>query len=198
MTAQFMKISEEKQELIIETALIEFGTYGYELASTNRLVKEVGISKGSLFKYFNTKLELYAFLVKYTTEELMNYLEASISKSNKSWDKIVLEYASVEFDYLIYNDVHYHFYSKMLKEMDSKTFEPIKEILDNSSNAYYNRISNALGLNERLFNHIQFVLKGFHDYFMKQYDDQNFTITLKKAYMEELKTHLSLINVSGS
>ncbi len=45
----------DKQERIINASLAEFARNGYERASTNEIVKEAGISKGSLFVYFNNK-----------------------------------------------------------------------------------------------------------------------------------------------
>lgn len=46
----------------------EFTVKGYQLASTNEIVKQAGISKGSLFNYFNNKKDLYLFLIDYGIE----------------------------------------------------------------------------------------------------------------------------------
>ena len=54
-TKIFTELDEKKQERIIDAALKEFAEYGYENASTNRIVKTCGVSKGSLFKYFENK-----------------------------------------------------------------------------------------------------------------------------------------------
>ncbi|MDM5225182.1 TetR/AcrR family transcriptional regulator [Cytobacillus sp. NJ13] len=57
-----MKI--EKQERIINAAMKEFVKSGYEKASTNEMVKDAQISKGSLFNYFSNKKDLYFFLIQ--------------------------------------------------------------------------------------------------------------------------------------
>ncbi|MGI6450759.1 MAG: TetR/AcrR family transcriptional regulator [Desulfitobacteriia bacterium] len=57
-----------KQERIINAALKEFARNGYDKASTNEIVVEAEISKGSLFNYFNSKKELYLFLLAYVVE----------------------------------------------------------------------------------------------------------------------------------
>jgi len=49
-------------------AMKEFALNGFEKASTNRIINEAEISKGSLFAYFNSKKELYLFLLEYTVE----------------------------------------------------------------------------------------------------------------------------------
>ena len=65
---KFQSLEAEKQERIINAALKEFARNGYDKASTNEIIKEAEISKGSLFNYFNSKKELYLFLLDYISE----------------------------------------------------------------------------------------------------------------------------------
>lgn len=62
---KFFSLEPDKRERIINAALNEFARNGYGKASTNEIIKEAGISKGSLFNYFNNKKELYLFLLGY-------------------------------------------------------------------------------------------------------------------------------------
>ena len=66
--SQFYSLESEKQERIINAALKEFARNGYARASTNEIIKQAGISKGSLFNYFNNKKELYLFLLDYVAK----------------------------------------------------------------------------------------------------------------------------------
>ncbi|KUO74319.1 MAG: TetR family transcriptional regulator [Clostridia bacterium BRH_c25] len=68
MYPKFNTLEPEKQERIINAALKEFARNGYEKASTNEIIKEAEISKGSLFNYFNSKKKLYLFLLDYVVE----------------------------------------------------------------------------------------------------------------------------------
>jgi TetR/AcrR family transcriptional regulator len=68
MNKVFEGLSEEKKAKIINVALNEFTKNGYSKASTNEIVKEAGISKGSLFKYFSTKKSLYYYLYDFAGE----------------------------------------------------------------------------------------------------------------------------------
>ncbi|AOT71953.1 TetR/AcrR family transcriptional regulator [Geosporobacter ferrireducens] len=65
---KFYSLEPEKRERIINAALKEFARNGYEKASTNEIIKEAQISKGSLFNYFNSKKDLYFFLLDYVVE----------------------------------------------------------------------------------------------------------------------------------
>lgn len=65
MFSKFMNLDPEKQDRIINAAMNEFAQKGYNLASTNEIVKEAGISKGLLFHYFGNKKQMYLFLFDY-------------------------------------------------------------------------------------------------------------------------------------
>lgn len=83
MNEAFYKLDQEKQQRIIRAALLEFAEKGYEHASTNAIVKRAGIGKGMLFYYFNSKQDLYHFLVEYSIDSIMagfiEQVDASIS-----------------------------------------------------------------------------------------------------------------------
>jgi len=66
INTQFMNLDENKSKKIIDAAMNEFIRSGYERASTNVIVKEAGISKGSLFNYFTNKKGLYLFLLDHS------------------------------------------------------------------------------------------------------------------------------------
>jgi AcrR family transcriptional regulator len=65
----FIALKAEKRDMIINTALTEFAAKGYDLASTNEIVKKAGISKGALFHYFASKKDLFLFLCDYVFAE---------------------------------------------------------------------------------------------------------------------------------
>jgi AcrR family transcriptional regulator len=72
INSAFQSLDPAKQKRIINAALQEFAEYGYEQASTNRIVQKAGIGKGMLFYYFNNKTELYLYLVKYAINVIKN------------------------------------------------------------------------------------------------------------------------------
>jgi len=78
MKKTFEKLPETKRQRIISACIDEFGEYGYEKGSTDRIIKRAGISKGGLYEYITTKKELFLYMVEYTYEQLYGYLEARI------------------------------------------------------------------------------------------------------------------------
>ncbi len=74
----FKNLPSEKKELILNVSLDEFALYGFDKASTNRIVRKTGISKGSLFQYFGSKKELYFTVLEQTARSLIEGLKKKL------------------------------------------------------------------------------------------------------------------------
>ena len=48
----------------MQAALDEFATHGFHDASLNRVIDAAGISKGSMYYYFDGKEDLYAYVAQ--------------------------------------------------------------------------------------------------------------------------------------
>ena len=59
----FLNLPEEKRETIMNAAIEEFADYGLENASTNRIVKNSGIAKGSFYQYFEDKQDVFMHML---------------------------------------------------------------------------------------------------------------------------------------
>ncbi len=55
----FERASEERKKKILEVGIEEFASKGYENANINIIAKNAGISIGLMYKYFNTKEDLF-------------------------------------------------------------------------------------------------------------------------------------------
>lgn len=60
----FKALDKSKQLRILNAAYQEFAEKGYKQASTNKIAREAGIGKGTLFYYFTSKEELFYDLVE--------------------------------------------------------------------------------------------------------------------------------------
>ncbi len=68
---RFNNLEPEKQEAILAAAADEFAERGYEAASLNRIIEAAGISKGSLYYYFDDKADLFLTVWKQAIDRLM-------------------------------------------------------------------------------------------------------------------------------
>lgn len=71
---RFHKLPVEQQQDIMRAALEEFSEHGFNAASLNRIIDAAGISKGSMYYYFDGKEDLYGHVVRV---ELGRMFEAS-------------------------------------------------------------------------------------------------------------------------
>ena len=60
----FHKLPAEQQQAILIAALEEFSSHGFNAASLNRIIDAAGISKGSMYYYFDGKEDLYAHVTR--------------------------------------------------------------------------------------------------------------------------------------
>ena len=58
-TKRFENIDPERKKKILDAARLEFIRNGYDGASLNTIIREAGISKGSLYYYFEDKIDIY-------------------------------------------------------------------------------------------------------------------------------------------
>ena len=67
---RFAKLAPEQQQAILRAALEEFAAHGFHDASLNRVIEAAGISKGSMYYYFDGKEDLYAYVTRTELERL--------------------------------------------------------------------------------------------------------------------------------
>ena len=85
MLTKLLDLNPQRRDAILNAALKEFSSKGYDDASTNVIAKEAGISKALMFHYVSSKQELFLVVYDYFSDlikneylELMNYNEKDI------------------------------------------------------------------------------------------------------------------------
>lgn len=71
----FFNLPPEKRNKFIEIAIDEFAAHDYKTASISRIANRAGIAKGSLYQYFENKLELYHYLTGLVVEEKRRFFQ---------------------------------------------------------------------------------------------------------------------------
>jgi len=89
----FFNLPAAKRDTIIDLAVEEFSQHTYRQASLSRIVQRAGIAKGSIYQYFDNKLDLYRWLItEHITARKMVAISASAPPPDASiW--VVLETA---------------------------------------------------------------------------------------------------------
>ncbi|HET9907289.1 MAG TPA: TetR/AcrR family transcriptional regulator [Anaerolineales bacterium] len=78
----FFNLPLEKRETIMNAAVEEFAEYGLENASTNRIVKNSGIAKGSFYQYFEDKQDVFMHMLDVIEQKEMEFFKDRHPPSN--------------------------------------------------------------------------------------------------------------------
>ena len=94
--SKLLELDSERKNAILNAALKEFTSCGYENASTNRIAKEAGISKALMFHYVSNKKELFLTVFDFFTDllqrqyyDLIDYSEKDIFR--RLWQSYLLQ-----------------------------------------------------------------------------------------------------------
>lgn len=68
MNQKFFKLPQERQDLIRNSAMVEFGEGSFKKTSADSIAKRAGVSKSLLFHYFKDKRELYLYLFQFALD----------------------------------------------------------------------------------------------------------------------------------
>ena len=75
----FERLKPDKKQQFIEAAFEEFALHSYQEASLNRLVKKLGIAKGSIYQYFDDKRALYFYLKDYVIAQKRAFMQSAMT-----------------------------------------------------------------------------------------------------------------------
>ncbi|WP_299452156.1 TetR/AcrR family transcriptional regulator [uncultured Microscilla sp.] len=78
----FWKLPFAKQNHFIETSIEEFSNQSYENVSVKYISQQIGIAKGTLYKYFENKKDLYLFLVEYAITKKYQTIDRLLQQSS--------------------------------------------------------------------------------------------------------------------
>ncbi|AGK97534.1 TetR/AcrR family transcriptional regulator [Clostridium pasteurianum] len=111
MCTNFEKLPEEKKKKIIDACIKEFSKNGYVNASTNNIVLNAGISKGSLFNYFDSKKKLYLYILDYAINFYVNLMLKKMKINNPDILKRILEWAELKLSIAMEQPIAYQFFA---------------------------------------------------------------------------------------
>lgn len=83
-TGTWLRLPEPRRRAVIDAAEREFAAHGFGRGSLNTIAREAGIAKGSLFQYFEDKVDLYAYLSDLASIRIRANIETAIARL--PWD----------------------------------------------------------------------------------------------------------------
>jgi AcrR family transcriptional regulator len=80
----FLNLSKTRKDKILKVSYEEFAFNSYRTASVSNIVKRLEIAKGSFYRYFESKIDLYSHLTK--NAYYLRMLQVGVLLENESYD----------------------------------------------------------------------------------------------------------------
>lgn len=199
-TKLFFSLGKEKQSRITKAAIKEFACNSYINASTNRIVKECGISKGSLFQYFADKEDLYFYILDTVMGEMMYDMASETSALSSDLFQRIAEYSALEISWYISHPDKGRLLIGAAAEKDSEISCRIAERYGvESENIYYEQLKGIEGENlrqdrEKIADILKWVMEGFNKSILEKADVYKDSIEqLKEEYTQKLAGYMEIL-----
>ncbi|GGE24294.1 TetR family transcriptional regulator [Marinithermofilum abyssi] len=204
ITKTFSQLEPSKQQRIINAALAEFAEYGYEQASTNRIVREAGIGKGMLFYYFNSKKELYHYLIDYGLDFLINEYLSLIDDHEPDFIERYKQAARIKMKAYAKNPHVFHFLGSILLnqevELPDDLAKRLAEIKKLGHSKIYDHIDQTLFRNDvdadKVFKIIRWAMEGYEKELLDRLKGQKLSSIDFKPYWDEFYEYLDILKTS--
>lgn len=85
----FINLSIERQEEILQVAFEEFALKGYQNASLSIIIKKLGLAKGSFYRYFLNKKDLFAYLIENAASRRLSKLDNLINQDGIDFFELI-------------------------------------------------------------------------------------------------------------
>ena len=194
MKQAFFNIPDSKRDAIISSCIMEFGIYGYEKSSTDRIIKNAGISKGGLYEYIASKEELFLYITDFAYKALYTHIRENLKPENNGITTDILErfrlVSSIAIDFYIKNPEYIKFIISSGRVSDPLIDEKVKKIFMRQFLSIFGTISgeNLIYNREKLIDMLIWLLAKTRDDFLHSMEkSKNVKKQLKEIELCSLK-----------
>lgn len=190
----FKNLPAERQEAILQIAYEEFALKGYQNASLSTIIKKIGIAKGSFYRYFSSKKNLFIYLLEAGTGRRFMNLDRIVENKKIGFFELLKQNLKAiinsdkenpvvsGFLYQVMHERDNSEVSKIINTLYLKSIERTKEILKITS--FRNELNNT-GVDFTAF-HIFYSQLWFYDYIALKYNIN---------YEKKIRNHLPVLNL---
>ncbi len=198
-TNLFLSLSDEKRNKIIEASIAEFARYGYYNSSTNRIIKASGISKGSLFKYFPSKEDLFFYILDMITSELMlNLRQRQNTLPPELFDRVI-QYSKAEFTWYIQNPQKYQIILDSFTKSDTEIYYKTESRYHTLMDDLYSEALEGIDVTQlrwekqKTADILKWLLKGFTTDFIAGMHQETDLNSIKHEYVRRLSEYMEIL-----
>lgn len=200
MNDKFWDLAKEKQDRMINAALLVFAKNGYQKSSTDEIVKQAHISKGLLFHYFESKQGLYTFVYEYSAKYMQMEYERCLSIGETDFFTLQLQLEQAKTQVMRNYPYMNHFLNQAFLEEDKEIVGQVADAMDAYSACIANIYARAdlSGLKQdvdpsKLLKMVLFTVDGLRsDYLRMGKTDPDALFEETKSYLTMLKANMTI------
>ncbi|MCG6189681.1 TetR/AcrR family transcriptional regulator [Maribellus maritimus] len=126
----FYNLIEDRKREILKIAYEEFAFNSYLSASLSTIIKKLGVAKGSFYRYFENKFDLYSYLIQNAYEMRMNQLGNLLNDKDLSFFEIIRENFRDKIIFDLQNPLESMFlYSALQESNEEETGTVVKDMI---------------------------------------------------------------------
>jgi len=96
------RLKESTREKLMESAIHEFSVHGFEGANVDTISINAGFGKGTIYNYFNTKLDIFLSVIEESIDNLVETIQESIGEINSPEEKL-RQAIKTDVEYIVKN-----------------------------------------------------------------------------------------------
>lgn len=191
----FKNLPKERQNLILQIAYEEFAINGYQNASLSAIIKNIGVAKGSFYRYFSSKRDLFAYLLEKGLTRRYKDLDEIIKKGDISFFELI----KLNFKAIIMSDkenplVSGFFYQVVHERGNSGE---VSDIIETLYKQVIERIKDLLEDDEyqREIKNIDTDFVAFHVFYSQLWFYDYVAFKHRIDYEENIRNHRPVLNL---
>jgi len=145
----FLNLEEEKRNKILKSAISEFSANGFEKGNVAAIAKNAGVSKGSMYQYFNDKKDIYLYCIEKAYEISLKYVE---NRTKEYYKMSVFDYTYLGFknawSFLVDEREVYILLENAAFDMNSDIGSEVLKIIYRDSVSVFNSITEMIDMNK--------------------------------------------------
>lgn len=200
MNRAFSKLEPEKRRRVLDAAMSEFASEGFEKASTNRIVEKAEIGKGMLFYYFKSKKALYDYLVEYALEFIHEEYLSKIDAAQADFIEKYRDAGKIKMEAQFKNPHVFNFLGKIVlnneNELSLKNSKKIKEYRKENMRKMFSNIDMSFFREdipgEKIVKFIGWLMEGYQNEIMAKLKGADLEDVDFNPYWEEFHENLDL------
>ncbi|ALX49310.1 TetR/AcrR family transcriptional regulator [Lentibacillus amyloliquefaciens] len=188
----------------MDAALQEFAANGYERASTNQIVKSAGIGKGMLFYYFQSKQDLYYYLVEDSLKIVRHQYINLIDMQETDFIERMRQAAQIKMICFAENPNVFNFLGTFFlassPDLPSHLEQEYQQLLKEGHAIMYENIDKSLFRHDvdvdKVFKLIQWSMDGYQNDIISSLKDHQLANIDFEPYLQEFYEYLDILKKS--